>query len=119
MAFSHDRLRGVQHDVESNLNAGGGLLLTRIENRQPPSWREHPGSLRNALGQYRALKPYSTGGSGSQWNAVEGQNWTDPHLGIRRPRTRGQLHDFEGRHQISGRRAYDFLWEKLTNDKGR
>ena len=21
---------------------------------------------------------------------------------------------FEGRHQISGRRAYDFLWEKLT-----
>jgi dienelactone hydrolase len=26
---------------------------------------------------------------------------------------------FEGRHQISGRRAYDFLWEKLTKDEGR
>jgi hypothetical protein len=26
------------------------------------------------------------------------------------------LDEFEGRHQISGRRAYDFLWERLMED---
>jgi hypothetical protein len=29
------------------------------------------------------------------------------------PNTHVELDEFEGRHSISGRRAYDFLWERL------